>query len=53
MAFIDSDVPLNDAIPKVVLFDDSLLFQGQIFQMLIYRKRCELRKYVNYDFYRR
>ena len=46
-------LPLNGAIPKVVLCDVSLLFQGQIFQMLISRKRCELRKYVKYDFYKR
>ena len=46
-------LPLNGAIPKVVLCDVSLLFQGQIFQILISRKRCELRKYVKYDFYRR
>ena len=43
-------LPLNDAILKVVLCDVSLLFQGQIFQMLISRNRCELRKYVKYDF---
>ena len=46
-------LPLNGAIPKVVLCDVSLLFQGQIFQMLISRKRCELCKYVTYNFYRR
>ena len=43
-------LPLNGAILKVILCDVSLLFQGQIFQMLISRKRCEPRKYVKYDF---
>ena len=42
---------LNSAIPKVVLCDVRILFQGQIFKMLISRKRCELRKYVKYEFY--
>ena len=44
---------LNGAILKVALCDISLLFQDQIFQMLISHKRCELRKYVKYDFHRR
>ena len=46
-------LPLNCAIPKVVLCDVSLLCQGQIFQMLIPRKRCQLHKYIKYDFYTR
>ena len=46
-------LPLNGAIPKVVLCYVSLLFQGQTFQILISRKRCELRKHLKYDFYRR
>ena len=45
-------LPLNGAIPKIVLCDVSLLFQGQIFKMLISRKWCVLRKYVKNDFYR-
>ena len=44
-------LPLNGAISVVVLYDVSLLFHGQIFQILLSRKRCELRKYVKYDFY--
>ena len=44
---------LNGAIPKVVLCGVSLLFQGKIFHISIYRKQCELRKYVKNDFYRR
>ena len=45
--------PLNGAIPVVVLWDISQFFQGQIFQILMSRKRWELRKYVKYDFYAR
>ena len=44
-------LPLTDAIPKVVLCDVSILFQCQIFQMLISPKRYELRKYVKYEIY--
>ena len=44
-------LPLNGAMPMVVLCDVSLVFQGQIFQILLSRKRCELRKYVKFDFY--
>ena len=43
-------LPLNGAIPKVVLCDVSLLFQCKIFHMLTSRKRFDLRKYVKYDF---
>ena len=46
-------LPLNGAIFNVVFCDVSLLFQGQIFQMLIYRKPCELHIFVKYYFYRR
>ena len=44
---------LNGAIPEVVFYDVGLLFQGKIFQMLIIRQRWELRKNINFDFYRR
>ena len=46
-------LPLNGVIPKVVLCDVSILFQSKTFQMLISRKRHELRKYVKYYFHRR